>query len=385
MHRSRSRQGGRTRAFTWGSDRKGGVRGRTRRPGWHAYSLRTRCSTQLKLAEIAMPRAVVIDDDDGAHAWWTSSIVASALKREPPLALSTLQLAAACTSPYDCDAEPLLLTANPATWCGVHVGELDGQAANMASPFSTEYVYHLADIAKRTDRTFRKACVRADAVVHARSLRVVAHSGSSLSDALIGRCIRCRNVWLERRLAQGAPQRSYFLSALKERRGRALGGSPSPLVAILAICGGADDVVVGYVLTERVGHTVAAVDGVHDYTIKDADPRADPSALLLHAAASWWSEEARGAVPPLWLNDGPAHTAGLLQYKSQYHGRRLDVLLLERACGRGAHARARWRRLREACCRTTRSRRRHVGAVAIQRAARRIYTHGEAAEQPTGK
>ena len=35
----------------------------------------------------------------------------------------------------------------------------------------------------------------------------------------------------------------------------------------------------GYVVTERVGRTVVAVDGVHDYSLED--PRGDPSAPLL--------------------------------------------------------------------------------------------------------
>ena len=65
----------------------------------------------------------------------------------------------------------------------------------------------------------------------------------------------------------------------------------------------------------------------------------DPSALLLHHAACWWAAEARadgaehGAEhggdaprpPPLWLNDGPVPTAGLLRYKAQYHGALLQV------------------------------------------------------------
>ena len=65
----------------------------------------------------------------------------------------------------------------------------------------------------------------------------------------------------------------------------------------------------------------------------------DPSALLLHHAACWWAAEARGEgaghgaehgcgaprPPPLWLNDGPVPTAGLLRYKAQYHGALLQV------------------------------------------------------------
>ena len=61
----------------------------------------------------------------------------------------------------------------------------------------------------------------------------------------------------------------------------------------------------------------------------------DPSALLLDHAACWWAAEARGEgaehgaehsggaprPPPLWINDGPVPTAGLLRYKAQYQKR----------------------------------------------------------------
>ena len=70
----------------------------------------------------------------------------------------------------------------------------------------------------------------------------------------------------------------------------------------------------GYLLTERVGRTIVSVDGVHDYSV--SDPRADPSAWLLHVCAKWWSigGAAGGmgdAEPPLWLNDGPVPTPGM--------------------------------------------------------------------------
>jgi hypothetical protein len=65
----------------------------------------------------------------------------------------------------------------------------------------------------------------------------------------------------------------------------------------------------------------------------------DPSALLLDHAACWWAAEARGEgaehgaehsggaprPPPLWINDGPVPTAGLLRYKAQYHGALLQA------------------------------------------------------------
>ena len=81
------------------------------------------------------------------------------------------------------------------------------------------------------------------------------------------------------------------------------------------------DLIIGYLLTERVCKTIVSVDGVHDYSVGDS--RADPSAWLLHVASKWWcSKEGRGEseVQPLWLNDGPVPTPGLLRYKSQYHG-----------------------------------------------------------------
>ena len=146
-------------------------------------------------------------------------------------------------------------------------------------------------------------------------------------------------------------------------------------------------------MTTRV-RARAPVAGVHDYSVHATDPRADPSALLLHHAAVWWTDSRRRQsaavtasqssqlppigeswnddVPaePLWLNDGPVPTEGLLKYKSQYHmGKLLHVLSLRRNDG-GMRARARWALLLKWHRKT---RRRHVGVRSIRSAAQRIY------------
>ena len=94
----------------------------------------------------------------------------------------------------------------------------------------------------------------------------------------------------------------------------------------------------------------------------------DPSALLLFHAARWHLD--RGGDTPLWLNDGPVPTAGLLAYKSQYHGELLEVLILRPEHQVRAAARERWRALLGAW---RRARRTHVGRKKIRRAAMRIY------------
>ena len=119
-----------------------------------------------------------------------------------------------------------------------------------------------------------------------------------------------------------------------------------------------------YLLTELVGCTVVAVEGCHDFSVAGVDP----SALLLFHAARWHLD--RGGDSPLWLNDGPVPTAGLLAYKSQYHGELLEVLILRPEHQVRAAARARWRALLAAW---RRARRTHVGRKKIRKAAMRIY------------
>ena len=108
-----------------------------------------------------------------------------------------------------------------------------------------------------------------------------------------------------------------------------------------------------YLLTEVVGRTVVAVEGCHDFSV----PGIDPSALLLFHAARWHLD--RGEDTPLWLNDGPVPTAGLLAYKSQYHGELLEVLIL-----RPEHqVTKRAERRRAAVARSARARRRAAGRM----------------------
>ena len=278
----------------------------------------------------------------------------------------------------------------------------------------------------RSDRSFRKACRRMDAVLQQqddnaavdktnaaageeeeqeqqqRRLRLSVHTGEEVTKALVGNCMRCRNIWERRRAADrsdadaadaaaaGAaaggggeqrdeepaasgdssvqsgrrsakppPKRNYYLSSLMSKR-LLKDGRPNPDVALFVITRDAAQqpppqiqmahtnavegsepepepetqpvaagLVAGYLLTERVGRTIVSVDGVHDYSVSDA--RADPSAWLLHVAAKWWSGEGRGdgGVAPVWLNDGPVPTPGLLRYKSQYHGELQQLLALK--------------------------------------------------------
>ena len=109
--------------------------------------------------------------------------------------------------------------------------------------------------------------------------------------------MRCRNIWERRRPAnrrakaaeaggseegeQRPPRRSYFLTALlaKWRLSDGQTANPSTALHVIVQAGGEDEdvgSVAGYLLTERVGGTVVAVEGVHDYSVRDA--RADPSA-----------------------------------------------------------------------------------------------------------
>ena len=258
------------------------------------------------------------DDGSEAHSWWACKLVCGAMGRPPPLvSIPTMKA----------DAVSLLLTPCQSSALGIE-----------AAPFSSEYVYRISDLASAKDRIFRKACRRMSAVVAEQALELQIVFGASVSKELVGGCMHCRNLWERRRAASGASsgaKRSYFLRALLDKC-LLPDGQPNPDLALLAITrreGGSGKVsgaeanqsVLGYLLTERVRLTIVAVDGVHDYTV--TDPRADPSAWLLQAASRWWSGEpplvpiiANGSravreKPPVWLNDGPIPTAGLLNLR----------------------------------------------------------------------
>ena len=405
------------------------------------------------------------EDAEEAHLWWSASLVCAAMKRPPPLAVANfhgaaMEIAAAGSG------LPLMVTPYQARKLGVLLP--DGLAYLQASdsddytssllagartePLWSEYVYRLQALAACEDRTFRKACRRAQAQLMERVMRVNAYTADALTDAVVDRCVRCRDVWLARRAADGlaasklagtrhggppwagAPTRPVYLSALRQARELSSGVCTSHLALFVLEtapregpngCGCAEaDVecaaVCAYVLTERVGRTIMALDGVHDYSMRGEDPRADPSALLLHVAARWWTSRASAVgstnlpvdlpllsssksrapprrkpmdVPaaaearelpvtpqhtPLWMNDGPIPTAGLLRYKSQYHGGLLHALALSTARERRAAARARWEALWRSHCQRQPARRRHVGVRNIHRAAARIYAaHAE--------
>jgi len=341
-------------------------------------------------------RPLVVTDeaaDEEAVSWWACSVAARAMGSTPPLVVGSFEHAAASIA---ATGEPVLLTPQQAQRLGI-IGELSPLGADVTvRHFAHEYVYGCSALASRADRSFRKACRRAESAMAERSLRVEAFPGCRVSAELIASCVSCREGWMRRRADDarraarpagerylgppwaGAPRRSSYLLALLERQeGPSPEDPPGYGVALFVIRSGAADQVAAYVVTERVGRTVVAVDGVHDYSLPD--PRADPSALLLHVAARWWREQgvheggSVGVPPPLFLNDGPVPTAGLLKYKSQYHGRLLATLSVWP--GRAARARSRWSNL----LRLWQRRRakadpsRHCGPSQIRRAARRMY------------
>ena len=172
---------------------------------------------------------------------------------------------------------------------------------------------------------------------------------ATLDRRLVGRCMRLRNIWWTNRnrrvggTASGQPsndsrppKRPYYLTsllALAAKRGTQPAEGPAVALFVItrpqAESGEEAETVVGFLLTERVGRTIVSVEGVHDYSTAKTDPRADPSAWLLHEAVKWWRSE--GDVEPLWLNDGPVPTPGLLAYKHQYRGSTQALLSLR--CG----------------------------------------------------
>ena len=394
-------------------------------------------------------RALVTHDDGGegegdggvggAHSWWACVLVTTGMSRQPALVATSLGAAAAVVAEEHCS---LLLTPHQACRLGarsvtpfldrdlpVPSGGEEELACPMDGPlsgasavlFSREYVYELATLATRADRSFRKKCRRAEAELASRGLHVEPHAGAAITDGLIDACESCRKKWMARRAADsraaarragvryngppwaGVPKLSQFLHALRQSR-RLPDGSINFALALFVVreastadaptgvattpSAGGHGAVTGYVVTERVGRTVVAVDGVHDYSVED--PRADPSALLLHVAAQWWGE-ALPKAPPRWLNDGPVPTPGLLKYKHDICRGKLLYLLCfgpEQRGGRsgGAAATPQLQRLQDlhdserasrrfAMLLASYRRRRkvHVGAEAIKRAAGRIY------------
>ena len=242
-----------------------------------------------------------------------------------------------------------------------------------ADHYSDEYVYSVQALVSRSDRSFRKACRRMDDVLVKENLQLSVHTGAGVTKALIGSCMRCRNIWERLRAADRSsddvgqqdevdsgdsarstvegrrtrskppPKRNYYLSSLMSRR-LLKDGRPNPNMALFVISrtsvshaaiseaeqkhSSPAKLVTGYLLTERVGKTIVSVDGVHDYSVGDS--RADPSAWLLHVASKWWCEGCDDTTAkPLWLNDGPVPTPGLLRYKSQYHGQLQHLLSLK--------------------------------------------------------
>ena len=398
-------------------------------------------------SDAALSRAIVAEDElvEEAHSWWACLMVCRAHQRSPPLAAATLEAVAPAV---EAASGPVLLTPRQAWRLGARVDEIDEACptagpltGSTPTPFSLEYVYPMAALAGRSDRVFRKACRRAETALAARKLPLGVHawSGSEISDEVLRRCESCRRRWMERRAAgaraaakregrryegppwAGVTKRGY-LAAAAELRALPGGRAVALLVVTAPPQPHADDsrssattgsdrlvmnaegaegaagaegsaegaegaAVFAYLLTERVGRTVVAVEGVHDYAL----PGVDPSALLLHHAACWWDAEARreGAGPggraprpPLFLNDGPVPTAGLLRYKAQYHGALLQVYSLRSAALLRASARARWPALL-AAWRRTRGGGLHVGEKKIRRAARRLYATQRTHEHST--
>ena len=347
-------------------------------------------------ADAPLSRALVTFDDAdaaGPSAWWACSIVCAGHQRKPPLDAPTVGSAAGAIEASD---SPTLLTPTQLEMLRRHESVVytargvapttpscsDGRAS--VAQFSCEYVYNLSALASRADRTFRKACRRAEAALAERSLHVEVLVGGAVTEQALERCAACRLRWMERRAADaraaakragrkyegppyaGATKRGFLdaaasLRAVTDVALFVLSEPPACTAASLA-----DPP--AYLLTEVVGRTVVAVEGCHDFSV----PGIDPSALLLFHAARWHLD--RGEDTPLWLNDGPVPTAGLLAYKSQYHGELLEVLILrpEHQVTKQvrAAARERWRALLAAW---RRARRTHVGRKKIRRAAMRIY------------
>ena len=343
-------------------------------------------------ADAPLSRALVTSEDAdaaGPSAWWACSVVCAGHQRRPPLDAPTVGSAAGAIEASD---SPTLLTPTQLELLRSHQSVVytargvapttpscsDGRAS--VAQFSREYVYDLSALASRADRTFRKACRRAETALAERSLHVEVLAGGAVTEQALERCAACRLRWMERRAADaraaakragrkyegppyaGATKRGFLdaaasLSAVVDVALFVLSEPPACTAAAVA-----DPP--AYLLTEVVGRTVVAVEGCHDFSVSGIDP----SALLLFHAARWHLD--RGGDTPLWLNDGPVPTAGLLAYKSQYHGELLEVLILRPEHQVRAAARARWRALLAAW---RRARRTHVGRKKIRRAAMRIY------------
>jgi hypothetical protein len=282
------------------------------------------------------PRALVTtadDDDDGdattAHSWWACTLTTASMNAPPPLMANDLGTAAELIAANP--AAPMLLTPHQAQRMGVTVQqqqqhertppklsalpqeELEPEreiapppvlAGRHAMLYSSEYIYKLSDLVACSDRSFRKAVARMEAVVQGNGLQLGVHSGQALTKALVGQCMRCRNVWEKRRAASRVvaaersaagsgtervhlpPRKTYYLSAVTSH-GLLQDGSPNPDIALFvitrppqdgaastpisAVAAAGGGAVLGYLVTERVGcTTVVSVDGVHDYSVGDA-------------------------------------------------------------------------------------------------------------------
>ena len=119
--------------------------------------------------DAVLSRALVTDDDaKEALSWWACLLVCAVSKRHPPLRAPTLQDSALAVA-----AAPaaMLLTPYQARQLGFRRDETQqafspGPLVNAsATPFSQEYVYSLRLLASKSDRTFRKACRRAEAAM----------------------------------------------------------------------------------------------------------------------------------------------------------------------------------------------------------------------------
>ena len=324
----------------------------------------------------ARPRALVTTDlESGAQSWFACSLVCGAKNDPQPLITPCLRDAA--TKIASMKHTPVLATAEQARQLRSESTPIDNEASQRAvlykqesdppgasyrtrlaitlcRRYSEEYVYVLDDLVSCRDRSFRKACRRMEVALNHEGLVLQIYPGGAMTKDIIGQCMRCRNTWERRRAVDRSskqvpstgtlrvgrrihlpPKRNYYLSAAM-RHNILANDTANPSIALFVILRPlpkSDTVrapqVIGYLLTECVGHTVVAVDGLHDFSVRDK--RADPSAWLLHRASQWWTARVAAgqrAVPPVWLNDGPVPTPGLLAYKAQYHGFVQPLMLL---------------------------------------------------------
>ena len=103
-----------------------------------------------------------------------------------------------------------------ASWAGPAPLAIYGRAS--VAQFSREYVYDLSALASRADRTFRKACRRAETALAERSLHVEVLAGGAVTEQALERCAACRLRGMERRAADAR--------AAAKRAGRKYEGPP---------------------------------------------------------------------------------------------------------------------------------------------------------------